>query len=468
MSTLDSAYRHSPVFVQNAISTGYGLKERILRYGGHYKNFVHQLEESQWWSAEELEAYQDARLQKLINFCVQQVPYYQQVFSSLKLRPEDIRTAADLTQLPILEKEMVRNAPERFVPRELNEKRVPQTTGGTTGKPLHYFVTPTAVQYNYAVYETRLRNWAGVKFGERMASINGKPVVPIAAKDGPFWRYNLAFNQLYLSAYHLSDRNLPHYIRRLQEFKPRIIVGYVSTVHTIARYIIDNNLFGLIRPKAVLVSSETLFDWLRADIEAAFGCKVFDGYSLGEQVAFISECAAGCLHVSPEYGVVESVKISNNLEMICTGLANYAMPLVRYRTGDGVETSRTQSCSCGRQLPMVKSILGRVDDRVVTPEGTVVGPAPLSLAFQSVNNLRDAQIYQETPQAITLSISVTKTFNHADEQFMLVELRKRLGPTLRIEVVRLPEIARTMGGKQRLVVSQIKSNAVGHLSTPGY
>ena len=467
MPALDAAYRHSPVFVQNVISTGYGLKERLLRYGGEYKNCVHQLEQSQWWTSEELEAYQNVRLQKLIQFCVKEVPHYQQVFSSLGLGPEDIRCAADLAQLPILEKETVRDAPERFIPRHLNEKRVAQTTGGTTGKPLHYFVTPSAVQYNYALYETRFRNWAGVKFGDRMASINGKAVVPIETNEGPFWRHNLAFNQLYLSTYHLSDKNLPHYIRRLQEFKPRVIVGYVSSVHTIARYIIDNNLFGLIRPKAVLVSSETLFDWLRADIEAAFDCKVFNGYSLGEPVAFISECEAGSLHVSPEYGVIEPVEIDDNLEMICTGLTNYAMPLIRYRTGDVVERGKTQSCSCGRQLPMVKSILGRIDDRVVTPEGTIVGPAPLSLAFQSVNNLKDAQICQETPLAIALSISVAKAFSNADEQFMLSELRKRLGRSLRIEVVRVPEIARTKGGKQRLVVSTIKSDAVGHLATVG-
>lgn len=460
MLDLDSAYRLSPVFVQNIMTTGYGLKERLLRYGGRYRQFVGELEQSQWWSREELEGYQNERLRALIEFCTEQVPYYQEVFSSLRLRPEDIRTVADLAQLPILEKETVRDAAERFIPRKLPEKMLPQMTGGTTGKPLRYFVTPTAVQYNYAVYETRFRNWAGVKFGERMASINGKPVVPIESSAGPFWRYNLAFNQLYLSAYHLSDENLPSYVRRLQNFRPKVIVGYVSTVHTIARYILSNNLAGQIRPRAVLVSSETLFDWLRADIEAAFQCKVFDGYGLGELVAFISECDAGSLHISPEYGVVEKVEIDGNLEMICTGLANYAMPLVRYRTGDIVEPAKTQSCACGRRLPTVQTILGRVDDRVVTPEGTVVGPAPLSLAFQSVSHLKDAQIYQETPRAITLSLSVTDEFSKADEQFMLAELRKRLGHTLQIELARVPEIARTAAGKQRLVVSKVKHDVI--------
>lgn len=455
MVNLDTLYRRSPVLVQNMMATGFGLKERVLRYGGRYKQFIHDLNRSQWWPLEQLKDYQNERLQGLMKFCYEQVPYYHDLFATLKLKPSDIRTPADLSQLPVLEKENVRDAPKRFIPRQLHEKMIPQTTGGTTGKPLRYFVTPTAIQYNYAAYEVRFRNWAGVRFGERMASINGRVVVPIAAKKGPFWRYNLAFNQLYLSAYHLSESNLGDYIQRLQSFRPKIIVGYVSTVHAVARYIIKHGLIGLISPKAVLVSSETLFDWLRADIEAAFQCKVFNGYGLGELTAFITECEAGSLHISPEYGVVEMIEMKGNLELVCTGLANYAMPLVRYRTGDVVEPASNQKCVCGRQLPLVKAILGRVDDRVLTPEGTVVGPAPLSLAFQSVPNLIDAQIYQETKERIRLFISVTEAFSNNDQQFLLGELRRRLGHSLKIELIRVPEITRTSGGKQRLIISKL-------------
>jgi len=172
-------------------------------------------------------------------------------------------------------------------------------------------------------------------------------------------------------------------------------------------------------------------------------------------VAFISECEAGSLHISPEYGVVEMEDIDGNLELICTGLFNYGMPLVRYRTGDIVEQTSQQTCSCGRQLPMVKAILGRVDDRVVTPEGVKVGPAPLSLAFQSVPNLRDAQIYQESRTKIIIYISVTETFGQSDERFLLQELQKRLGYKLGIQLVRVENIPRTSSGKQRLIVSKL-------------
>jgi phenylacetate-CoA ligase len=442
------------VLFQNLMASGYGFQQRLLRHGGRYQQYCRELEQSQWWPLEALQDYQNRRLRALVDFCYTQVPYYQDLFDSLQLRPTDIRTLADLAYLPILEKETVRAQPEQFTPRHLRERRIPKSTGGTTGKPLRYYVTPSAVQYSYATYEVRFRNWAGVKFGDRMASINGKPIVPIKTMTPPFWRYNLAFNQLYLSPYHLSDSNLPYYIRRLQQFEPQVIVGYVSTVHAIARFILAHDYIGLIRPKAMLVSSETLFDWIRADIETAFQCKVSNSYGLGELVAFISECEAGSLHISPEYGAVEMVKLDHNLELICTGLFNYAMPLLRYRTGDIVEPASEKTCACGRHLPMVRAILGRVDDQVVTPDGVMVGPAPLSVAFKSVPNLKEAQIYQQTTEKITAHLVVTDAFTPATEQFLLEELRKRLGYSLEIQLVYETSIARTSSGKQRLIISE--------------
>ena len=67
----------------------------------------------------------------------------------------------------------------------------------------------------------------------------------------------------------------------------------------------------------------------------------------------------------------------------------------------------------------------RVDDMVVTPEGVTVGPAALSLAFQSVPNLREAQIVQDSADRIELALAVTPAYGPADEQFLVAELRKR-------------------------------------------
>lgn len=462
-SLLDRVYAASPVLVQNLMATGYGVQQRVRRYRGEFARFVAELERQQWLPAAALAELQDAAVRRTVAFAAAEVPYYRELFAREGIRPQDIRTAADLRFLPLLDKQTVQEQGARLRP---DRRRVPglaHTTGGTTGRPVPYWVSPSAIQFNYAAYEVRFRNWAGVGMGDPMVSINGKPIVPMTQDGPPYWRHNLAFHQLYVSAYHLSDANLPAIADRIAAFAPAVIVAYVSAVHRIARFLLDTGRAGQIRPRAVLVSSETLFDGQRADIEAAFDCKVHNGYSLGEPVCFASECAAGRMHTSPEYGAIELVPgdagaeatCDGGLEIVATGLINDAMPLLRYRTGDRATPGDGAPCPCGRTLPTIGAITGRVDEVVVTPEGTSVGPAALSLAFQGVPHLRESQIVQDRPDAITLRIATGPGYGPADEQFLLGELRKRLGLGLRIDIERVDAVPRTVSGKQRLIVSSL-------------
>ena len=453
-SRLTAVYRRSPLFVQNLMAAGYGLRERRVRYGGRYREFVRDLKAAEWLSGEELTSLQEARLREMVRFCVTEVPHYRDLFRSLRLGADDIRTPADLAQLPMLSKDEVRADPDRFSPRALGEPKITSATGGTTGTPLRYYVSPSAMQYNYATHEARHRNWAGVRFGERMATILGQVIVPESQRKPPYWRSNRAFNQLYFSAFHMSAATLPIYVDRLVRFRPRFIVAYVSTVHVLAQHLLATGAVGAVRPAAILVSSETLYPWIREEIERAFGCRVFNNYGLGEMTAFMSDCDAGGLHVSPEYGVVEFGESGTGGELITTGLFNRAMPLLRYRTGDLGRPS-AEPCQCGRALPLVEELLGRTDDRVVTPEGATVGPAPLSIAFQAVPGIRRSQIVQDRIDAIDVLLEVDDTFTEESIDQLLVALRRRLGPTIRIGIDRVDSIPRTAAGKHRLIRSAL-------------
>lgn len=457
MFDVEDLYGHSPIVVQHAMATAFGVRERLLRYSGRYREFCDEIDRGQWFSADQLAHVQAARMRAMVAFSVERVPHYRDLFAELGLSPADITKPEDLAQLPILSKDTVRADPERFRPELFRQKVVAQSTGGTTGTPLRYWVTPTAMQYTYATYEMRFRHWAGVALGDRMVSINGRKIVPSKQSRPPFWRHNLAFNQLYLSAYHLTEEHLPSYVARLERYRPTVIVGYVSSVHLLAEYINRHHLEGVIQPRAVLVSSETLFPWVRADIEQAFGCKVFDGYGLGELAAFISECSHGSLHVSSEYGVVESVASDDEQNrLVATGLFNEAMPLLRYDTGDIIRMAPPgQRCSCGRQLPIVEELVGRADDYVVTPDGRSIGPAPLSLAFQGVAGIREAQIRQDDVSAILVSLVVDANFDDESQRLLETELRERLGNELAIHYERVEAIVRTTWGKRRLVDSRV-------------
>lgn len=449
---LQDAYLRAPPSVQSIVASAAGVRERRRRYGGAYPAYVAELKAAEWLTADRLAAIQQVRLGAMVRFAAEHVPYYRDLFRSLSIHWSDLGTPSDLVALPILEKETVRANPDAFHAASSGERLIPATTGGTTGTPLRYLVSLRALQYNYATYDARFRHWAGVGLGDRMASINGRIIVPIDQKRPPYWRRNLAFNQLYLSAYHLSEGNLSAYVDRLRRFNPVMVVGYVSSVHTLARYILERGNVGAVRPRAVLVSSETLLPEVRADIEAAFGCRVFDGYSLGELTAFIGQCSEGSMHVSPEYGVIEFIQSGDQTEMVTTGLFNRGTVLLRYRTGD-LATAVAASCGCGRSLPRTSPIGGRVDDAVVTAEGVRVGPATLSLAFQSCPGIREAQIVQAEAGSATVLLVTTLKFGTEEQSHLQGELAARLGRSMRLEFEHVAEIPRTVSGKRRFIVS---------------
>lgn len=452
---LSDLYSRSPVAIQNVFATGYGARELARRYGGRHRELVQELEARQWHDAERLAADQVSRLRHLLAWCGAEVPYYRDRFRALGFDPHAVTSVEDLSALPLLEKEEVRQAPERFLSDRRRDRLIAQSTGGTTGTPLRYWATLDAIRFNYAVYEARSRRWAGVRRGDRMASLHGQPIVPASVQEPPFWRRNLAFDQLYLSVYHLNETTLPSYVEALANFEPRVVVGYTSAVHRIARHLLDTGDQGRVLPSAVMVSSETLTPAARADIEAGFGCLVFDGYSLGELVAYASECPLGSKHVSTEVGVIElGPKGARPGELVATGLINRGMPLVRYRTGDMASWAENP-CVCGRPLPVLAELSGRVDDLVQTPEGSLVGPAPMSLAFQAVPRLRRAQVRQSEPAKLQVLLEVADGFGPGDEEVLVRELRRRLGATIGLELERVDAIPRTSGGKERLIVSSL-------------
>ncbi len=453
--SLSDVYQRAPLPVQNLFATGYGLRELPRRHGGRFRRETADLSVREWWSAEQLEADQRSRLTSMVTWCAARVPHYRDLFAELGLDPRDLRTVEDLATLPILDKETVRADPDRFLPDGPRPRLVAQTTGGTTGTPVRYWATLDAVRANYATYEARVRAWAGVRLGQRMASFHGQPIVPEAQRGGPYWRRNLAFNQVYFSVYHLNASTLGEYLAELERFSPQVVAGYTSAVHRVARGLLDAGDVGRVRPTAILVSSETLTPAVREDIETAFGCRVTNAYSLGELVAWVSQCDHGELHVSTEYGVVELVPTATGTEIVATGLINRGMPLLRYRTGDLAVAGPGGPSACGRGLPVLADIIGRVDDVVHTPEGATVGPAPMSLAFQRVPNLRRAQVRQDRVEELQVLIEVDDRFSTEDESFLVAELRRRLGPTIELRVERVATLSRTSGGKERLVVSSL-------------
>jgi len=458
MTDLTALYHRTPVALQHAAVSVYGLHLKLLREGPVRRRELRRLRESQWLPAEVIRTRQLRRALEMANRAYRSVPIYRDRVPDFR----EISEWRDFSRLPVLEKHELRTGRDRLVSDEFSGRRLQEVhTGGTTGTPLTIYCDGSVLQTNYAFFD-RFKEWAGVERGERVATFAGRNLVPTGQTDPPFWRYNAPGRQLLFSSYHIAPSTAGSYAEALERFAPALIDSYPSSLRPIARHILESG-GPEVRPTAVVTSSETLDPTTRELIEAAFGCPVFDHYGAAEMAAFITQCEEGSYHVNPEFGIVEILEDGERVgpgeegELVATGFINPVMPLVRYATGDRA-VAGSEDCACGRAFPVVERILGRMDDVLVTPEGRRIGR--LDPIFKAVSSFHETRIVQDAPDHVRVEVVVGGRGDpSADEARLRRELRMRLGPSVVIDVERVESLPRTGRGKLRTVENRVLEEA---------
>jgi phenylacetate-CoA ligase len=422
-------YDALPVWAQTIAVNAASARNWRTRYGPPFAVILERLTRNERKSRDELLADQQAATRRLLRHALDRVPYYR----ALKCSPDNLR------DWPILTKAIIAAQPDQFLSDEFSTRDLLEThTSGTTGSPLTVRFTPDCHKTEMA-FRWRHQAWGGAPFLSRSAFVAGHPVVPPHQQRPPFWRWDRVEKRLLCSSYHLAPQNLPSYLEAFRRYAPDFIRGYPSSLYLLAHV-------GGYQPKAVFTSSETLLDFQRAAIERGFGAKVFNWYGNTEMTCNIVECAAGNLHYRTDYGVLE---LLDDGTMICTGLNNPAMPLIRYRVGDRA-FAKAGDCPCGCAFPLIERVEGRIEDYIRTADGRFVGR--LDHLFKDARGVREAQIVQTRLDEIVIRVVKEDGF---DEKPVLAEARQRLGDgvAVRFEYVNL--IERTPAGKFRFIVSQL-------------
>jgi phenylacetate-CoA ligase len=308
------------------------------------------------------------------------------------------------------------------------------------------------------LFEARWRRWYGVSRRNRWAIVGGQLVAPVRRRKPPFWVWNAGLNQLYLSAYHLAPDLAPHYVEALGRYRIDYILGYSSALYALAVEMLRMGPTG-IRLRVAITNAEPLFPYQRDAIAEAFACPVRETYGMSEGVAAASECEFGTLHAWPEAGWVEAMEEGCPVspekagDLVCTGLLNRDMPLIRYRVGDrGTAPSMNADCPCGRTLPVIGAIEGRTDDVLYTADGRRVGR--LDPVFKSQLPVKEAQIVQEALNRVKVRYVADRGFSQKTERAITAQLQARMG-AITVGFEALDEIPRGANGKFRAVVCSI-------------
>ena len=185
------------------------------------------------------------------------------------------------------------------------------------------------------------------------------------------------------------------------------------------------------------------------------------GYSGVEACCLASECEHHSLHVSPDVGIVEIVnkrgehaRPGEEGEIIATGLLNFDQPLIRYRTGDLAVWSDSP-CPCGRNMPVIKELVGRLEDTVIGPDGQEM--VRFHGILIGIPGVREGQFIQESLVEFTVRVVAPHGLAPAEEKTICDRVRARLGD-VSVTIEKVESIERTARGKFKAVISKISAD----------
>lgn len=421
-----------------------------------YKRLV----KNQWKPYEELKRDQEKQLRHLIEFSYESVPYYRNLFKSLRLLPKDIRTVEDLEKLPILTKDIIKKHWEEFKPVNLSSmKYYDQATGGSTGTPFHYRLVK---QDRFFGGAHLYRGWGygGYQLGDKMVFLAGSSLGVGMSSHLVTKAHEIARNIRKLSSYDMGESEMQHYADVLTTFQPKFIRGYASSLYFYARWLEESDI-SIPYPVAVFSTAEKLFPHMRETIGRVFECEVFDAYGLNDGGVGAYECPEHSgLHIDTERSVMEVVDEQGYQvdkgqgSILATSLHNFAMPFIRYDTGDE-GWILTDKCGCGRETLLLREVLGREYEMLLTPEGQgVFGGFFTTQIFSKISSVREYQVVQKEIDRLIIHVVSEPELDEQALDYIRAKIHSK-SEKWNVEFEFVESIDRSRAGKYKFIINEL-------------
>ncbi len=412
---------------------------------------------SQYWTKSELENYQNEYLKKIIHHAYNNVPYYNELFKNLKLKPNDINTVSDLNKIPILTKDTIRKnlANKKLVATNLSSKELKKVgSSGSTGEPLHFFTTKYAYSINIA---SALRGWywMGYRLGDKYIKLSQNP------RNSRIKRLqDKLSNNKYLYSQQLTDENFSSLIKEISIYKPKVLRGYPDPLFYLSKFVKRNAITNVQIP-LIATTGNVLFPETRKFIENQFGAKIFDSYSCEGSTVFCEASNHRYYYGAMELAITEILsdnKFVNYGERgrhISTDLHNYATPFIRYDTQDYITyADKTIQEKKDLNLIAIQKIDGRDSDILITPNGKYLIVHNFTGFFQNpkLNSVEQFQVIQDKIDEITIKIATNEDFNKELYNYILNYWVNYIGDNVNIKIETVNKILPSKSGKRRFLI----------------
>lgn len=451
----------------------------------HIRRYHKLLQETENYSIEQRNELRLRQFKRLIAYAYEWTPYYKRRFDEVGLKPQDIQSLDDIQHIPILKRDdLVENYRDMIDVRVLDSvavaerseeiagqpipfaafrkhKLVRNTSSGSTGQRTVFFEDGSVTGMNW-VHELRVKRWFGVPLGAndaRLARVSTTymPASKVARVRKWLW------NQLMLPGVNLSDDEYTLILKRIEEFQPKSMWGYTSSLTGLADFIQRTgwDVSGL--PLKLLIGwAAPLFEHERRLLQETFGCAASNLYSAREVGHMGARCEYGTMHINDENYILESLPSEKTGStddpglLLATPLFEARMPMIRYSMGD-LGRAVPSTCQCGRNLSVIEDLLGRTGEVFYTSEGRMIAPnfwcrfLMTELPGQAVQKF---QVVYETTDHVTLKIIKKDHFTEDNENSMRAVIADNFPASTHFDFQYVDDIPRSASGKDVMVVNK--------------
>jgi phenylacetate-coenzyme A ligase PaaK-like adenylate-forming protein/Flp pilus assembly protein TadD/glycosyltransferase involved in cell wall biosynthesis len=399
--------------------------------------------ESQYWDKTEILKHQELLLENLMKQAFYHVPFWKREMRYRGLKPENIQTYEDLKKLPVIDKSIMRKQVRDFIADNANQfVSYRGNTGGSTGRPFNYLISKEQAE---SVYYTQRRgwSWAGWNENDRLLTIAGGGLGPQGGEK--------------IEVFGFTDEIAIRVYEDILSYAPQFFRGLPYLMDLFCSYLERLGLSENIKGKATFLTSEVLLDSQRERISKHLG-EVFDTYGVNDGGSNAMECELhNGFHLSHEIFLLEILDEENNRMRMdddgivtSTHLYNLVMPWIRYKSDD-VARITDDHCACGRTLPLIKDLKGRVTDYLRTPNAVINGTELCNMINQLP--MRAYQFVQNDEKTILVKIVKESGFKKEHEEFIFNQIRN-LDDTVEVKFSYVHDIPLSPAGKHKYVIAR--------------
>lgn len=458
--TILSFYNRTPKILKKVLGIVVNKLPKRFLYGKQFYTTMKNIYSLEYASKDQLNCFQLNKLKEVLRYAYEHTEYYRQLFQSISFDPYSFSNIEDIKNIPFLDKEIVRKYNKQLMNRNISSNKVKYvTTGGSTGEPLGFYLDKDISIKEWAFMTSQ---WSRIGYvpGDKRVIIRGYVTTEDTEKK---YMYNFIRNELILSSFHMTEKNLKYYLDLINDFKPDFIHAYPSTIYILAKFIKNNSINKIPKLKGILAGSENTYSYQRKLVEEVFKCRYYSWYGHSEKILLGGECEySSCYHMFPQYGYMELVDSKGNTikeegkvgEIVGTGFLNTVMPFIRYKTGDlGVFTN--EKCKCGRNYLLIKKVEGRLHEFIVTKSNNFISFTALNMHSNIYDHVLQYQFYQAKPGEVILKIVKDQEYTDKDTKQIIGELNRKFDGQVDIKVCFVSNIQLTKRGKHKTIEQKI-------------